>query len=78
MLKVLSIILSVIVVALGSIALITQNFALLPYMLFLVGIHSFILGIIELKKDRKAFWGYVNIGASVFVIFVGIYTVIPN
>ncbi|MGY0694561.1 hypothetical protein ACW2QC_17565 [Virgibacillus sp. FSP13] len=52
MLKVLSIILSVFVVTLGGIALITQNFDLLPYMLFLLGIHSFVLGF-NIKKTEK-------------------------
>ncbi|MFC7062320.1 DUF3953 domain-containing protein [Halobacillus seohaensis] len=61
-------------VILGSYSLITQKFDLLPYSLFLVGILTLVIGLIELKKDRKSFWGYINIGASAFVIFVVIYT----
>ncbi|WP_100374775.1 DUF3953 domain-containing protein [Bacillus sp. FJAT-45037] len=78
MLKVLRVILSIFVFTLGGFALITQNFDLLPYSLILLGILTFILGLIELKKDQKSFWGYANIGASVFVIFVAIYTSIFN
>ncbi|MDX5475031.1 MAG: DUF3953 domain-containing protein [Bacillaceae bacterium] len=74
MLKVLGVILSIFVITLGSFALITNNFDLLPYSLFLLGILSFVVGLIELKKDRKSFWGFANIGGSVFVIFVVIYT----
>ncbi|WP_404460812.1 DUF3953 domain-containing protein [Sutcliffiella horikoshii] len=78
MLKVLRITLSIFVFTLGGFALITKNFDLLPFMLFLLGILSFVLGLIELKKDRTSFLGYTNIGASVFVIFVVIYTSIFN
>ncbi len=47
---------------------------LLPYSLFLVGVLTLVLGLIELKKDKKSFWGFINIGASAFVFFVVIYT----
>ncbi len=78
MLKVLKLILSIFVFTLGGFALITKNFGLLPYSLFLLGILSFVMGLIELKKDRTSFQGYANIGASLFVVFVVVYTSIFN
>ncbi|MFZ3580426.1 DUF3953 domain-containing protein [Virgibacillus sp. DJP39] len=74
MLKVLRIILSISVVTLGSYILITRKMELLPYSLFLVGVLTLVLGLIELKKDKRSFWGFINIGASAFVFFVVIYT----
>ena len=74
LLKVLGVILSIFVITLGSFALITKNFDLRPYSLFLLGILSCVIGSIELKKDRKSFWGYANIGGSGFVVFVVIFT----
>ncbi|RKL65248.1 hypothetical protein CR203_21475 [Salipaludibacillus neizhouensis] len=74
MLKVLRIILSISVVTLGSYSLITRTFDLLPYSFILLGFLSLVVGLIKLKKDKKSFWGYINIGASAFVFFVLIYT----
>ncbi|MGJ9385560.1 DUF3953 domain-containing protein [Salipaludibacillus sp. CF4.18] len=74
MLKVLRIILSMSVVTLGSYSLITRTFDLLPYSLLSLGFLSLVVGLNELKKDKKTFWGYINIGASAFVFFVVIYT----
>ncbi|WP_133058588.1 DUF3953 domain-containing protein [Halalkalibacter urbisdiaboli] len=74
MLKIIRNILSVIVFVLGCFILISQNFKLLPYSVFIVGILSLIVGFIELKKDIKSYWGFLNIGVSMFAIFVAIYT----
>ncbi|WP_145543231.1 DUF3953 domain-containing protein [Virgibacillus sp. SK37] len=73
MLKVLRIVLSISVVTLCSYGLITQNLNLLPYSLFLMGLLTLVIGSIELKKDRKSFWGYINFVISAFVFFVVIY-----
>lgn len=62
------------VVTLGSYSLITRTFDLLPYSLLSLGFLSLVVGLNELKKDKKTFWGYINIGASAFVFFVVIYT----
>lgn len=48
--------------------LITQNFRFLPYLMIVLGI-TFLTGVFELKKDKKAIFGYVNTIASLFAFF---------
>ncbi|MFV8830073.1 DUF3953 domain-containing protein [Alkalihalobacterium sp. APHAB7] len=72
LLKVLRLIFLILIVTLGGYMLLNPNFDLMPYLLYLLGVFSFVLGLIELKKDRKSFGGYVNISASAFIIFVAI------
>jgi Protein of unknown function (DUF3953) len=72
MLKRLRIFLSVIVLILSVYSLITQNFKLMPYSMFLLGTMILVTGLIELKKDKKEFWGYVCIILSLFPVYVSI------
>jgi hypothetical protein len=72
MLKRLRIFLSVIVLILSVYSLITQNFKLMPYSMFLLGAIILVTGLMELKKDKKEFWGYVCIIVSLFAVYVSI------
>ncbi|WP_019392389.1 DUF3953 domain-containing protein [Priestia filamentosa] len=72
MLKRLRIFLSVIVLILSVYSLITQNFKLMPYSMFLLSAMILVTGLIELKKDKKEFWGYVCIIVSLFAVYVSI------
>jgi len=66
------IILSIITLGLSVYIFITENYDLSPYQLLLLGAIMLLVGLGELQKDRKNFWGYVNIIGSSFVFFVSI------
>ena len=72
MLKTLRIILSIGVLALGFFGLITKNFEYMPYLMMVLSFSILTTGLIELQKDKKAFWGYMSIGVSGFVFYVSI------
>ncbi|MGG0369355.1 DUF3953 domain-containing protein [Priestia endophytica] len=72
MLKRLRIFLSVIVLVLSGYSLITQNFKLMPYFIFLLSAIILVTGLIELKRDKKEFWGYACIIVSLFAVYVSI------
>lgn len=72
MLKRLRIFLSVIVLILSVYSLITQNFKLMPYSMFLLGTIILVTGLLELKRDKKEFWGYVCIIVSLFAVYVSV------
>ncbi len=72
MLKRLRIFLSVIVLVLSGYSLITQNFKFVPYLMFLLGAMILVTGLIELKRDKKEFWGYGCIIASLFAVYVSV------
>ncbi|RAS74481.1 DUF3953 domain-containing protein [Priestia endophytica] len=72
MLKRLRIFLSVIVLILSVYSLITQNFELMPYSMFLLGTMILVTGLLELKRDKKEFWGYVYIIVSLFAVYVSV------
>ncbi|MFV8830369.1 DUF3953 domain-containing protein [Alkalihalobacterium sp. APHAB7] len=72
MLKVFRIIFSIIVVVLAGFMLLTQNFAFMSYLMLLLGVSILLTGVIELKKDKYAFTGYLSIFAALFVFYVSI------
>ncbi|QFK71339.1 DUF3953 domain-containing protein [Pradoshia sp. D12] len=72
MLKTLRIILSIGVLALAFFGLITKNFEYMPYLMMVLSFFILTTGLIELQKDKKAFWGYMSIGVSGFVFYVSI------
>lgn len=52
--------------------LITNKSIMMPYMFFFLGAMLLVIGLAELQKDRKGFWAYINIIASLFAFFVSI------
>jgi hypothetical protein len=40
------------------------------YMIFFLGALMLVTGLVELQRDRKGFWGYMSIIASLFAFFV--------
>ena len=72
MLKIVRIILSIVGVALAGFGIITKNFEFMPYLMVTLGISLLITGVIELQKDKKAFWGYMSIGVAGFAFYVSI------
>ncbi|RAS75132.1 DUF3953 domain-containing protein [Priestia endophytica] len=72
MLKRLRNFLSIIVLVLSGYSLITQNFKLMPYFMFLLGAMVLVTGLIELKRDKKEASGYVCIIVSLFAVYVSI------
>ncbi|MBL3645913.1 DUF3953 domain-containing protein [Bacillus sp. RHFB] len=63
------IILAIVVIVLSSYSLITQTFELMPYYMFFLGAFMLVTGLAEIQKDRKGFWGYMNIVISLFLFF---------
>ncbi|MDE5413273.1 DUF3953 domain-containing protein [Alkalihalobacterium chitinilyticum] len=72
MLKKLRLVSSIIVTGLALFSMITGNMATSPYLLLFLSIAIMLTGILELQRDRKAFWGYMSIGVSLFVLLVSI------
>ncbi|MFC7063432.1 DUF3953 domain-containing protein [Halobacillus seohaensis] len=72
--KKLKIGLALLVIVMAIYVMITDNSTLVPYLMFIVGVHVLTVGITEIKKDNKNFWGYTSIASAVFVFFVSIYT----
>ena len=64
-------ILTIVVIVLSSYSLITET-ELIYYCLFFLGALIFVTGFSELQKDRKGFWGYMNIVVSLFLFFVSV------
>ncbi|MGG0287099.1 hypothetical protein ABEY41_18635 [Peribacillus butanolivorans] len=67
--KMVRIILTIVVIVLSGYSLITQTFELFPYYMFFLGAFMLVTGLAELLKDRKGFWGYMNIAISLFIFF---------
>ncbi|WP_072273859.1 DUF3953 domain-containing protein [Peribacillus simplex] len=63
------IILALVVIVLSSYSLIAQTFELMPYYIFFLGAFMLVTGFVEIQKDRKGFWGYMNIVISLFLFF---------
>ncbi|MEB1808475.1 MAG: DUF3953 domain-containing protein [Bacillaceae bacterium] len=72
MLKKLRLVSSIIVTGLALFSMITGNMAASPYLLLFLSKAIMLTGILELQRDRKAFWGYMSIGVSLFVLLVSI------
>lgn len=72
MLKIVRIFLSIVVFVLAGFMLLTQNFEYMSYLMLLLGVSILLTGVIELKKDKYAFTGYLSIFAALFVFYVSI------
>ena len=64
-------ILAIVVIVLSGYSLITGA-GLLNYSLFFTAILIGVIGISELLKDRKAFWGYKSIAISFFILYASL------
>ncbi|MFC0562564.1 YczI family protein [Halalkalibacter alkalisediminis] len=69
MLKILRIIFAIIVLILGGYGSITGNYEAMPYMMFFLGAMLFVMGVSEIKMERKRM-GYFSIIVSLFVFYV--------
>ncbi|WP_216827458.1 DUF3953 domain-containing protein [Alkalihalobacterium elongatum] len=72
MLRKLRILFSIIVIGLAIFSMVTGNHASSPFLMLFLSAAILMTGLIELQKDKKAFWGYMSIGVSLFVFFVSI------
>lgn len=73
LLKVMRIIFSVIGAGLGAYALITDNFQVMPFMLFSLGAMMLVTGISELQEKRKTM-AIISFLSAAFALFVCVYT----
>ncbi|ASS95290.1 DUF3953 domain-containing protein [Peribacillus simplex] len=76
--KIVRIILVIVVIVLSGYSLITQTLELMPYYMFFLGALILVTGLAELQKDRKGFWGYMNIAISLFVFLASIQYFLMN
>lgn len=72
MLKTLRIFLLIGIVMLAGFIKLSQNFEFMPLLMLIMAISMIVTGIIELQKDKKGFWGYMFIIASVFAFYVSV------
>ncbi|MEW5551341.1 DUF3953 domain-containing protein [Peribacillus frigoritolerans] len=72
------IILTIVVIVLSGYSLITQTLELMPYYMFFLGALILVTELAEIQKDRKGFWGYINIAISLFVFFASIQAFLMN
>ncbi|MCP1097066.1 DUF3953 domain-containing protein [Peribacillus frigoritolerans] len=63
------IILAIVVIVLSGYSLIAQTLELMPYYMFSLGAFMLVTGFVEIQKERKGFWGYMNIVISLFLFF---------
>ncbi|MEC5425871.1 YczI family protein [Virgibacillus sp. C22-A2] len=72
MLESLRIVLAIIVLVLAGYGLLTGNSeAVSPYMMFFMGAMLLVMGISEIRKERKRI-GFISIIVSLFVFYVSI------
>ena len=77
MLKILQILFSIIVLALASYGLVTQDFQLQAYMILFLGLTMLVLGLKEFKRNKKLL-GWMLIGVFAFSVFVVIQSFMLN
>ena len=63
--------LAIVVIVLSGYSLITGA-ELLNYVLIFMAIMILMNGVSELQKDKKAFWGYMSIAISFFILYVSL------
>ncbi|PRA73945.1 DUF3953 domain-containing protein [Peribacillus simplex] len=67
--KMVRIILAIVVIVLSGYSLIAQTLELMPYYMFSLGAFMLVTGFVEIQKDRKGFWGYMNIVIFISLLF---------
>ncbi|WP_226669776.1 DUF3953 domain-containing protein [Metabacillus litoralis] len=77
MLKFLQIILSITVISLAGYGLITEDFKFQPYMMLLLGLTMFVMGLREFQKGKKAY-GWLIIVVFLFILSVTIKSFLLN
>jgi hypothetical protein len=77
-LKIVRVSLVIVVIVLSGYSLITQTLELMPYYMFFLGALILVTGLAEIQKDRKGFWGYMNIAISLFVFLASIQYLLMN
>jgi hypothetical protein len=73
MLKVFRMVLASIVIVMAGYGLMTDNFWIQPYMLFLMGVMLLVMGLEEFQKG-KIVYGYLSAAVSLFLIVVLFFT----
>ncbi|OIU68555.1 DUF3953 domain-containing protein [Rossellomorea aquimaris] len=69
MLKILRISLAMLGLVMALYGFFTDNFWLLPYMLFLMGVMLLVMGLEEFQKGRTEY-GYISVAACIFLMIV--------
>lgn len=77
MLKALTVVLPIIVIVLAGYALMSGNDIIMSYMMLLVSVMLLVMGIDEIKKERKQI-GIFSIIISVVVFFVSVQDILFN
>ncbi|WP_231687560.1 YczI family protein [Bacillus sp. FJAT-22090] len=69
----LRVIFAAIAICFAMYALITNKYQVMPYMLFFLGLMGVVIGVSELKVDRRTS-AIISFLASAFALFVSFYT----
>ena len=77
LLKLSRLLFSVLVIASSVYILITKNFDFIPYLLMALGASTLVIGISEVRLDKRNFWGYVSIAAT-FVVLYTLFDLLSN
>lgn len=77
LLTVIRVALAIIVLVLSGYSSITNNLVLFPFMMLFLGALMLVNGIGVLQKDKKDFFGYLSIAASVLALITSIELFLP-
>ncbi|TGB02828.1 DUF3953 domain-containing protein [Halobacillus salinus] len=69
MLKISRLVFSILVIISSLYIVITKNFDWIPLMLVALGASTFVIGISEIRSDKRNFWGYLSLGATFIVLY---------
>ncbi len=72
LIKFVKVILAITVISLSIYCKTTSNFEMTPFIMLSSGLLFLTIGITELQKNRKEFWGYMSIIFSLLMFFVSI------
>ncbi|MBA2175013.1 hypothetical protein H0266_08925 [Halobacillus locisalis] len=77
LLKLSRLLFSVLVISSSVYILVTKNFDFIPYLLMALGASTLVIGISEVRSDKRNFWGYVSIAAT-FVVLYTLFDILSN
>ncbi|MCA0971268.1 hypothetical protein LCM20_11740 [Halobacillus litoralis] len=69
MLRISRLIFSVLVIVSSLYIVITRNFDSIPLMLMALAASTFLIGISEIRSDKRNYWGYVSLAATLLVLY---------
>lgn len=69
MLRISRLVFSILVIVSSLYIVISKNFNWIPLMLIALGASTFVIGISEIRTDKRNFWGYLSLAATFIVLY---------